>query len=82
MRDIPDGMRKSCPTCGALPCDHVLNPADDPTRKLLSEGLDLCARGRKLDQVEGIGATPWLWVQEQYEKDLSVWEDRARKALS
>lgn len=59
----------------------MLNPADDPVRKLLAEGLDLCVRGRKLDQVEGVGATPWLWVQEQYEKDLIAWEDRTRKAL-
>lgn len=60
----------------------LLNAVIRETQGLLSEALDLCVRGRKLDQVEGIGATPWLWTQEQYDKDLSAWEDRARRALS
>lgn len=90
--------REPCPTCGALPCDHVLNPADDPVRTLLAEGLDLCVRARKLDEgllvksmkdnfgyrePEGTRSlTPWLWTQEQYDRDLADWETRARKALS
>lgn len=67
---------------------------DDPIAVLLSEGLDLCVRARKLDEaalqknMEDIGyisstrsLTPRLWVQEQYDSDLVDWETRARKAL-
>lgn len=25
--------------------------------------------------------TPWLWVRNQYDRDLADWETRARKAL-
>lgn len=63
--------------------------------ELLSEGLDLCVRAKKLDkmvldvEMEKLGrvfetkcATPHLWVMDQYDKDLSDWEVRARKALS
>jgi hypothetical protein len=65
--------------------------------ELLAEGLDLCVRARKLDEQaeralevsmgrifpEGTRcATPALWVQALYEKDLARWESRAQKALS
>lgn len=87
-------------------------------RDLLSEGLDLCVRARKLDSQERAniavaasanpigteellpelserhnaryshapmehrsGTIP-LWVQDQYERDLAAWEQRARTALS
>jgi hypothetical protein len=68
----------------------------DELAELLSEGLDLCVRARKLDeQVDrafqaGMGriyphdtrcATPALWVQNQYETDLAEWETRARGAM-
>ena len=68
---------------------------------LLSEGLDLCVRARKID--DGLkekamrdlfpeaaamypefwhrSATPYVWVQEQYDTDLAEWEARARKFL-
>ena len=64
--------------------------------KLLSEALDLCVRARTLDQTaeqtEQGGpewsnfaatrcATPHLWVLDQYDKDLSEWEERARSTL-
>jgi hypothetical protein len=64
---------------------------------ILSEGLDLCVRARKLDaQVDrameaGMGrsfpgatrcGTLALWVRDQYERDLSAWEDRARTFLT
>lgn len=63
---------------------------------LLSEGLDLCVRARKMDETisnfvkerdTGIYESPLrcgtvpLWLQEQYDKDLADWEARARKAL-
>jgi hypothetical protein len=32
--------------------------------------------------VYGKSGTPYLWVQDQYDKDLSEWEARARKTLS
>ena len=64
-------------------------------RDLLSEGLDLCVRARKLDDpVIALepeweknpymtrSATPALWVQDQYDNDLADWETRARKTLS
>ncbi len=71
----------------ATPADHL--------RLLLSEGLDLCARARKMDQAERdlvewqmrnpqvtkSGTIP-LWAQEQYERDLADWEARARKAIA
>lgn len=84
-------------------------------RKLLSEGLDLCVRARKLDMQERTnvvaemspdtdleryaarhnawddnahrpvgtrsGTIP-LWVQDQYERDLADWEQRARAHLT
>lgn len=64
---------------------------------LLSEGLDLCVRARKLEeQVDislqaGMGriyaegtncGTPALWVQEQYNTDLVDWESRAKAYLT
>ena len=62
--------------------------------KLLSEGLDLCVRARKMDDLER-KAVEWqmrnpgatrsgtiaLWVQEQYETDLADWEKRVRNAM-
>lgn len=64
-------------------------------RALLSEGLDLCVRARKLDEPTialqeewernphmSRSATPALWVMDQYDHDLADWETRARKALS
>lgn len=68
-----------------------------PAEQLLSEGLDLCVRARKLDEQHmraieaGMGrtfpgdvrcATPAIWAQDQYEKDLADWESRARKYLT
>lgn len=63
--------------------------------ELLSEGLDLCVRARKLDDAvdqalqAGMGriyetrcATPALWVQQQYETDLAEWESKARAAMT
>jgi len=64
--------------------------------ELLSEGLDLCVRARKLDEQVtralevGMGrifpgstrcGTPALWVQQAYENDLAEWEARAKSAL-
>lgn len=72
-----------------------MTPADE-LAEIISEGLDLCVRARGLDeQVEraleaGMGrifpgstrcATPALWVQEQYDTDLSAWESKARAAM-
>ena len=57
---------------------------------LLSEGVDLCVRARRLDSaiprpgdnpMMTQSATPALWVQEQYDHDLTVWEAKARAAL-
>jgi hypothetical protein len=66
----------------------------DCCTKLLSEGLDLCIRARKLDRqvidamnagplhgVETRCGTPALWVQDQYENDLTDWERRSRQHL-
>jgi len=73
----------------------LLNAAVRELSVLLSEGLDLCVRARKMDEpiiaLEAEwkknphmtrSATPALWVQEQYDNDLAAWETRARKALS
>ena len=60
--------------------------------RLLSEGLDLCVRARKLDdlanravvqsEINGTHcATPALWVMDQYDRDLDAWQDASRKAL-
>lgn len=62
----------------------------DDLAALLSEGLDLCVRARKLDEtisaIPQVGgtrcATPALWVMDQYDRDLADWERRARKALA
>lgn len=68
----------------------------DDIAMLLSEGLDLCVRARKLDDAitaavaigdqSGRGGTkcltPSLWVQDQYDADLAAWEERARAKLS
>jgi hypothetical protein len=88
----------------------------DRCRQLLSDGLDLCVRARKMDEMDrrkNIGrifhdrvdwldehvvehnATPdnWycqistrsgtvaLWAQDQYDKDLAVWEEKSRVHL-
>lgn len=68
----------------------------DQLANLLSEGLDLCVRARKLDEQSeraleaGMGrtfpegtrcGTPALWVQELYDNDLAAWESRAQAAL-
>ena len=62
---------------------------------LLSEGLDLCARARKMDAMEHEraeyyasnphvtrSATIPAWAEEQYQRDLAEWESRARAYLS
>jgi hypothetical protein len=69
----------------------------DDLAELLSEGLDLCIRGRGLDEQvmnaleAGMGrifppetrcATPAIWVQQQYDTDLAEWEARAKKRLT
>jgi hypothetical protein len=72
----------------------LLNATIRELSALLSEGLDLCVRARKLDkpviatQEEWAknpsitrSATPALWVQDQYDTDLADWETRARNAL-
>ena len=88
-------------------------------RVLLSEGLDLCIRARKMDSMDrraatlafstdphgwqegGLfdqyvashniarpeapihprSATVYVWMQDQYDKDLANWEERARQHL-
>lgn len=91
----------------------------DDCRNLLSQGLDLCVRARKMDAMdrresalsiskcreewEASGrfdeyverhnidrphapiatrsGTVMLWLQEQYDKDLAEWEEKARQHL-
>lgn len=59
-------------------------------RSLLSEGLDLCVRAKKLDDDANKAmiasrqtrcATPAMWVLQQYDRDLADWEKRARSEL-
>jgi hypothetical protein len=47
--------------------------------RLLSEGLDLCVRGRVIDAHSG--NVP-LWIVEGYHAALAEWETRARAALA
>lgn len=60
--------------------------------QLLSAGLDLCVRARKLDDIaaqavvaNGITgmncATGAVWVLDQYDRDLTAWETKARASL-
>jgi hypothetical protein len=60
--------------------------------KLLSEGLDLCVRARKLDDLAAKAVvaseitgtrcfTGALWVMDQYDRDLTAWQDASRLAL-
>lgn len=51
----------------------------DECVRLLSAGLNLCVRARKLDGAPC--GTINLWVQDQYDKDLAEWEESARSAL-
>lgn len=66
----------------------------DELAALLSEGLDLCIRARKLDDVmaqhldreTGLYSltrcyTPAVWVQQQYDDDLADWERRAKATM-
>lgn len=61
---------------------------------LLSEGLDLCVRARKMDVMEKERAEYYalnpdvtrsitipVWAEEQYQRDLADWEARARACL-
>ena len=80
-------------TAAAVSQLHVVARERDEARALLSEGLDLCVRARKLDDLERrriarsmagettSGTVP-LWAQEQYERDLAEWETRARAGLA
>lgn len=60
--------------------------------RLLSAGLDLCVRARKLDDIAAQAvvasditgtncATGAVWVLDQYDADLKTWEAQARAAL-
>lgn len=60
--------------------------------QLLSDGLDLCVRARKLDELcersmvasgpDGMRcATPAVWIMDQYDNDLAAWEAKSRSAL-
>ena len=64
-------------------------------RTLLSDGLDLCVRARKLDEPTMALEAEWdknphmsrsatlpIWVQDQYDRDLADWETRARRVLA
>jgi len=64
-------------------------------REALSEGLDLCARARRMDEMEREraelylrnpdmtrSATIPLWAEEQYQKDLAAWEAKAKSLMS
>lgn len=71
-----------------------LEPSLNEALMLLSEGLDLCARARKLDEAitQAIAAgdsgegtrclTPAVWVQDAYDNALTDWEARSKAALS
>lgn len=45
-------------------------------RKILPESAKM------FPEVYGKSGTPYLWMIDQYDKDLADWETRARKALS
>lgn len=60
--------------------------------RLLSAGLDLCVRARKLDDIAAQAvvanditgtncATGAVWVLDQYDSDLKTWEAEARASL-
>jgi hypothetical protein len=65
-----------------------------PVELLLSEGLDLCVRARKMADADAdwrrwqssnphiskSGTLP-IWAEDQYQRDLADWEQRARAAL-
>lgn len=65
----------------------------DKLWEMLSEGLDLCVRARKMDQMvleqsmAKIGwtgsrsGTPHLWMQQQYDNDLEAWETKCKAYL-
>lgn len=68
----------------------MARPTADDLALLLSEGLDLCVRAKKLDEAVSVAAalgaeyncaTPAMWVQDAYDRDLAAWEDRARATL-
>ncbi|RAK68842.1 hypothetical protein [Phenylobacterium kunshanense] len=73
-----------------------LKPTEEELAELLSEGLDLCVRAKKLDddvsRAVAVGTpegqegtrclTPALWVLDQYDTDLSDWQARARNTLT
>lgn len=66
----------------------------DPVLMLLVEALDLCARGRRLEEIDHdtlessmgrigrVCITIPLYISEQYRCDLDSWERRASAALS
>ena len=70
----------------------------DRLAEILADGLDLCVRARKLDQlIETIPSdhsdnpcnhpimrsyTPPLWVRDQYDADLEAWEAKARALMT
>lgn len=71
---------------------RVKRPTSNDLAELLSEGLDLCVRAKKLDEAiekavvvsEITGSrclTPALWIQDHYDRDLADWEERAKTAL-
>ena len=73
---------------------HKLRAELAAARELLSQGLDLCVRARRMDQrAQELldwqsrnphitkSATLPLWAEEQYQTDLAEWENAARAAL-
>lgn len=71
--------------------EPVTVAVDNTTADLLSEALDLCARARRLDDIDAactearMGGTrcitPAVWVADAYERDLADWEARAKTHL-
>lgn len=71
-----------------------MNEDRDALWEMVAEGLDLCVRARKIDQMAlerdmaEIGwtgtrsGTPHLWMMEQYDKDLAAWEEKCRSYLT
>lgn len=59
----------------------ALTPAigdEEREKELLSQGLDLCVRGRLIDE----NPSSPIWIENQYHKSLSEWETKVRDYLN
>ena len=65
-------------------CVRARSLDDQSLKKSMREVVPKSAAelGPSHPEIYGRSGTPYLWVQNQYDKDLQAWEDRAKETLT